>query len=34
MLNAYIYIYIYIYINDNNIKYRKVIIDNKGITEA
>ena len=30
MLNAYIYIYI----NDNNIKYRKVIIDNKGITEA
>ena len=27
-------IYIYIYINDNNIKYRKVIIDNKGITEA
>ena len=32
MLNAYIYIYIYI--NDNNIKYRKVIIDNKGITEA
>ena len=32
MLNAYIYIYIYI--NDNNIKYRKVIIDNEGITEA